>query len=118
MKPRFPSPFGYDTANGCQILRFESHDAKDGIEITAFGADDEMANTMFAVWVGDDRVLTRRPEPLLVEFVGNIVEDGMFILEVGDIIKKKIRLDEKRREHLAEVQSELKDGLENAPLGP
>lgn len=111
MNTNNPSTFSWDKTNDRPTLTLESEKAKDGIEIQAFGADDEMANTMFAVFAGDERLLVRRPEPVLNGFVESIIERGAFTLVIGDDWFK-VELDDERKERLKTVKQHLDDGLE------
>lgn len=108
--------FGYQNGTGLPVLRLEDEAALDGVEFTAFGADDHMANTMLTVEAGGERLITRRPEPLLVEFVDLIATERCFVLQVGEE-SKRVVLTEEQQDHIEEIAEELDEGLENAPLG-
>lgn len=117
MNLRDPPPFGYDKTHDRPILRLESDKAVEGIELRAFGADDEMANTMFAVFAGDERIMTRHPEPLLVDFVADIVQSGAFTMEVEGHPMQEVSLDEDQQHQMARVERYLEEGLKDAPFG-
>jgi hypothetical protein len=89
----------------------------EGIELRAFGADEEMANTMFAVFAGDERILTRHPEPLLVDFVADIVQAGAFTMEVKGHPPQEVSLDDDQQHQMARVELHLERGLKDAPFG-
>lgn len=111
------SPFGWDSENSRPILRFDSEKALDGIELRAFGSEYEEADTMFAVFAGEERILTLRPEPLLLRLIGDIIEKGSFTMEVRGNPAQEVTVDDDRIDQLQAVRDELKEGLEHAPLG-
>jgi hypothetical protein len=91
--------------------------AKDGIELRAFGADDEEANTMFAIFAGEQRLHLQYPEPLLITFINDIIEREAFTLTAGSEGSQRVAVDEQRKEQLSELIKKLEQGLEDAPLG-
>lgn len=112
MTYRDPSPFGWDKEHDRPFLRLETEKALEvGIEIRAFGADDCMADTLFAVFAGDERLLTRRPEPLLVKYVEDIAESAGLTLIVEGHPSQGIELTESQQETMRDVAAKLKDGL-------
>lgn len=112
MKLRDPSPFGWDTEHERPILRLESDKAKEGIEMQAFGSDYEKADTLFAVFADGERILTRRPEPLLVTYVRGMAEAESFTLVVSET-SYEVTLDADRQERLETIADHLEDGLKN-----
>lgn len=52
MRLRDPPPFGWDRTHDRPLLRLESEKAMEGIDFRAFGAEDEMANTMLLSSLG------------------------------------------------------------------
>lgn len=106
----------YDNEGGLCIVSVDSDLVFDGFEITAFGSDYPDADTMFAVWVGDKRVETLRPEPLLVSFLSDIVRDQQFILS-GKSKTAKVSLDKDQQVKMAKVAREIDSALEHSPLG-
>lgn len=115
MRLRDPPPFGYDVENDRPILRLEDDAALDGIELRAFGSEYDDTNTMFAIFAGDERLLTRFIEPKLVEFVGRIADAEAFTMEVEGHNPRRVDLDDDQIQQLAEVHYELELGLEDAP---
>jgi hypothetical protein len=107
---------GYDNDEGLCVISVDSDLVFEGFEITAFGSEYESADTQFAVWVQDERVLTRRPEPLLVSFLSDIVSDRKFVLD-GESKTAKVSLDKAQQVKLAKVAREIERELPNAPLG-
>jgi hypothetical protein len=118
MIDRIPSPFAWDEENDRPAIHLEDEAAADGISMRAFGADDEVANTMFIIFAGDKHLVTKRPEPLLVEFVEDIVEHEAFTLEVEGHGEWEVTLNEDQKDKLSKVVEALEEGLDDAPLGP
>lgn len=87
--------------------------AKDGIEFQAFGSDYDNVDTMFAIFADGERILTTRPEPLLISFLEDIIEESAFTMYAGEK-PFRVNLDKGRREKLAEIVEHLKNA--NAPL--
>lgn len=111
------SPFRWDEEYSRPKLQLEDEAAADGIEMRAIGSDDDMANTMFIIFADDKHVVTKRPEPLLVEFVESIVECGSFTLEVEGHGEWTVQITVEQKERLEELAEVLEEGLDNAPLG-
>lgn len=106
----------YDADSGLCVVSVDSDLVFDGFEITAFGSDYPNADTMFALWVGDERVETRRPEPLLVDFLADIVGDREFRLD-GKTKTATVSLDKAQQVKMAKVAREIESALEQSPLG-
>lgn len=105
------SHFGWDTANSRPILRVDDGRAVHGAEIVAYGADDQQADTMFAVEVcsrkGEkERTMTMRPEPMHVGFLRDVLEAGSLTLEVDDV-QQGLYLHKEDREKLRGVKKEM-----------
>jgi len=109
--------FGWDADAGRPLLRLDRDKVGEGIRFTSLGADDEMANTMFALLVDGEREMSRRPEPLLVTYISLIAHAESFTLSLNG---KPHRVDfgEDRKEKLERLRDDLEDGLKDAPLGP
>lgn len=78
------------------------------VRFDTIGHDDEMADTMFALYVNDEREIIRRPETMLVRFVDDVAERGaVMVLLGGD--KKRHDVDEQEQSRLIAVKERLND---------
>lgn len=111
------TPFGWDAADGIPILRIESDKVGSGIKLCAMGADDEMANTMFSIEVDGSRVYSKRPEPMLIEYLQGMLEAEEYALSLNGKTPELILLTEEELRHIERVKNDVEDGLEDAPLG-
>lgn len=110
------SQFGHDPSSGRKILRLEDEKALEGLEFRAFGSDYPEADTLFTVWVDGERVLTKRPEPVMIEWLEWILDDREFILEVMHHSPKVVTFDDDRVEKFEAMVRELEKGLKDAPI--
>ena len=117
MNFRDPPPFGWDRTHDRPLLNLESEEAMDGIELRAFGSEYEDVNITFAVFAGENRIYTKRPEPLLVDFIADIVQAEAFTMQVKDHPPQEVSLDIEQVHQMARVEYELEKGLKDAPFG-
>lgn len=78
----------------------------DSFRFDTIGHDDEIADTMFALYVNDERVITQRPEQMLVNFVDDIIKHGaLMILDGTEKVRREV--DDDRIQHLIGVNERL-----------
>jgi len=107
--------FGWDHEQEQPLLRLHEM-PDDGVTFTEMGAEHDDANTLFVLTVDGIRIDRRRPEPILIEFLRRVVEEGELTLSVDGGEKKRVSVSDDRRAHLTNLIEMLRDGLSDSPL--
>lgn len=115
MSPR--SNFRWDMDYDRPLLALGRDKAGADISFEAFGADDEEANTQLAIYADDRRVVTKRPEPLLVTYLRGLIEAKEYVVSVDGEHTEVVELSDEEVEQMKVIADEVQEGLKSAPLG-